>query len=134
MVPVCGAPLRLISTPRERGHDTRAQVSLDMSLCSLFSILPALRSWTHTYSNVLGVEAGMWGVFGWDLEHPTVKHTCNDPHTEQLVTESPVRQIKLLVRGGGDSVLGKIFSQGKTLKQPEAFLLQFSASGPSARR
>lgn len=101
MVPVCGAPLRLISTPRERGHDTRAQVSLDMSLCSLFSILPALRSWTHTYSNVPGVEAGMWGVFGWDLEHPTVKHTCNDPHTEQLVTESLVRQIKLLVRGGG---------------------------------
>lgn len=133
MVPVCGAPLHLISTPRERGGDTWAQVSLDMSLCSLFSILLALQSWAHTYSNVPGVEAGMWGVsLGGTLSTPPLNTPVMTPTQSSSLQDRQSDRSSCWL--GGDNVLGKICSQGKPLKQPEAFLLQFSTSGPPARR
>lgn len=132
MVPVCCAPLRLISTPWERGCDTRAQVSLDTSLCSFFSTILTLPSWTTRTATCPGWRQGC-GVSVWmGSLHPSIKHTCNDSDTKQFITGSSISQTKLLV--WKDNVSGKICSQGKPLKQPETFLLQFSTSGPPARR
>lgn len=70
--------------------------------------------------------------FGLELDHSTIRYTCNDLQTKQFTAVLLINKAKL--HFWREHAWGKISVEGKALKQQETFLLQFSTSGPPTRR
>ena len=71
-------------------------MSLGMLLCSFFSTSLALLSRDHVYSNLPrrgGREMGHL-QFGLELDHSTIKYTCNDSQTKQFTAALLINKAK----------------------------------------